>query len=153
MVMPSLDMSSPLGRLTLVEEGGEITRLLWEGHKDGASTDILREGVRQLEAYFDGELKGFDLPLNPKGNAFSQKVFAAMSAIPFGQTRTYGDIAKELGSYGQPVGQACGANPIPIIIPCHRVVSANGLGGFSGAGGVEHKIELLKHEGGFNFLL
>ena len=76
-----------------------------------------------------------------------------MLAIPLGQTRTYGDIAKDLETYGQPVGQACGANTIPIIVPCHRVLSATGIGGFSGEGGVETKIRLLKHEGGYPYLL
>ncbi len=80
-------------------------------------------------------------------------MFDAMRAIPYGQTRTYGDIAGDLGTYGQPVGQACGANPIPVIIPCHRVLSATGLGGYSGQGGIETKIALLKLEGGYPFLL
>ncbi len=69
-----------------------------------------------------------------------------MYAIPFGETRTYGDIAKEVGQPPQPVGQACGGNPIPVIIPCHRVLSASGLGGFSAKGGVETKVALLRHE-------
>jgi methylated-DNA-[protein]-cysteine S-methyltransferase len=106
-----------------------------------------------LKAYFAGELKEFDLPLKPSGNDFQQVVCKAMSAIPYGSTRTYGEIAEELGTYGQPVGQACGANPIPVIIPCHRVLSANGLGGFSAEGGVETKIALLKHENAYPFLV
>jgi methylated-DNA-[protein]-cysteine S-methyltransferase len=93
------------------------------------------------------------LPLAPSGNEFQQAVCRAMSAIPYGETRTYGDIAKDLGTYGQPVGQACGANSIPVIIPCHRVLSANGLGGFSAQGGVETKIALLRHENAYPFLL
>ena len=76
-----------------------------------------------------------------------------MLDIPFGITRTYGEIAKDLETFGQPVGQACGANPIPIIIPCHRVLSATGLGGYSGNGGLDTKIALLKLEGGYPFLL
>ncbi|WP_428648578.1 methylated-DNA--[protein]-cysteine S-methyltransferase [Roseibium sp.] len=106
-----------------------------------------------MRAFLDGRLKNFDLPLAPKGGELHQAVFKAMQAIPYGQTRTYGDLAKELGTYGQPIGQACGANPIPIIIPCHRILSATGLGGYSGQGGTETKIALLKLEGGFPFLL
>ena len=75
-----------------------------------------------------------------------------MSAIPFGETRTYGELAAELGTSPQPLGNACGANSIPIIIPCHRVLSATGLGGFSGRGGVETKAQLLKHENAYPFL-
>jgi methylated-DNA-[protein]-cysteine S-methyltransferase len=76
-----------------------------------------------------------------------------MSAIPLGETRTYGDLARELGAAAQPVGNACGANPIPVIIPCHRVLGANGLGGFSGSGGVETKVALLRHEGAAGLLI
>ena len=76
-----------------------------------------------------------------------------MSAIPRGETRTYGDIATELNVPAQPIGQACGSNPIPVIIPCHRVVGADGLGGFSGDGGVEMKVQLLRLEGAYSLLL
>jgi methylated-DNA-[protein]-cysteine S-methyltransferase len=76
-----------------------------------------------------------------------------MRAIPFGRTRTYGEIARDHGTNGQPVGEASGANPIPVIIPCHRVLLATGLGGYSGTGGIETKIALLKLEGGYPFLL
>jgi methylated-DNA-[protein]-cysteine S-methyltransferase len=108
---------------------------------------VLHEACRQLAAYFTHERESFDLPLDPGGSDFERGVWRAMLAIPYGHTRTYGDIAKELGGMPQPVGQACGANPIPIIIPCHRVVGADGLGGFSAAGGVETKVKLLRHEG------
>ena len=76
-----------------------------------------------------------------------------MRAIPVGHTRTYGDIARDLGVPPQAVGQACGGNPIAIIIPCHRVLGAGGLGGFSGAGGVETKVALLRHEGAAGLLI
>lgn len=76
-----------------------------------------------------------------------------MLEIPLGETRTYGDIARDLGAPPQPVGNACGSNPIPVIIPCHRVLGAKGLGGFSGAGGVETKVALLKHEGAAGLLI
>ena len=83
----------------------------------------------------------------PAGNPFYQDVWRLMREIPFGRTATYGDLARRLGSAAQPVGSACGANPIAILIPCHRVVAANGFGGFSGGAGVESKRFLLHHEG------
>jgi O-6-methylguanine DNA methyltransferase len=76
-----------------------------------------------------------------------------MAAIPFGHTRSYGDLAREIGAPAQAIGQACGANPIPILIPCHRVLAANGLGGFSAKGGVESKVFLLRLEGAASLLI
>ena len=151
--MATATLQTPVGRLGLVEEGGRITRLLWQAEDEGEATPVLAEGLRQLRDYFDGRCKTFDLPLAPAGTPFEHSVYQAMQAIPFGETRTYGDIAKDLGVAAQPVGQACGANPIPVIIPCHRIVGGNGLGGFSGFGGVETKIALLKLEGAYSLLL
>jgi methylated-DNA-[protein]-cysteine S-methyltransferase len=151
--MPIAEIETWLGRLSIVENDGAITHIHWNGTPSQEETPLLKEAGKQIRAYLDGQLKNFDLPLAPKGEELHQGVFKAMLAIPYGETRTYGDLAKELNTYGQPVGQACGANPIPIIIPCHRILSANGLGGFSGAGGTETKIALLKLEGGFPFLL
>jgi methylated-DNA-[protein]-cysteine S-methyltransferase len=91
--------------------------------------------------------------LRVKGTDFQRDVCDAMSAIPFGYTRTYGEIAKDLGVPAQAVGQACGGNPIAVIIPCHRVMGAKGLTGFSGAGGVETKVALLRHEGAAGLLI
>jgi methylated-DNA-[protein]-cysteine S-methyltransferase len=150
-------IDTPIGRIAVIEEDGAIARLLWhsEAERRPATepSPLLDEAARQLRAYFDHRLKRFDLPLKHAGGPLDHAVQRAMLAIPYGETRTYGDIAKELDTYGQPVGRACGANPIPVIIPCHRVLSATGLGGFSGEGGVEMKIRLLKHEGGYPFLL
>ncbi len=151
--MPVLKFETWLGRLSIHEHDGAIARLDWDGPSGKNETPLLKEAAAQVKAYLDGSLRKFDLPLAPKGGDLHQAVFRAMLAIPYGETRTYGDLAKELGTYGQPIGQACGANPIPIIIPCHRILSANGLGGYSGAGGTETKIALLKLEGGFPFLL
>jgi methylated-DNA-[protein]-cysteine S-methyltransferase len=106
-----------------------------------------------LQAYFQRDLTIFDLPLSVTGSTFQRAVCDQISQIPFGETRTYGDIAKALGAMPQAVGQACGANPLPILIPCHRVMGAKGLTGFSGAGGVETKLALLKLEGAGGFLL
>ena len=85
--------------------------------------------------------------LAPEGGAFETRVWRALAAIPYGVTRTYGALAKELRGEARAVGQACGANPIPVIIPCHRVLSAAGSGGFSAPGGVDTKYRLLVHEG------
>ena len=119
----------------------------------GSRRPCLREAARQIEAYAQGDLTAFDLPLSPKGGPLQQDVMREMRAIPFGETRSYGDIAKSLGVGAQAIGQACGANPIPVIIPCHRVTGTHGIGGFSGLGGVDMKVALLRHEGAYGLLI
>ena len=136
-----------------MEREGAIVRLLWDAQPEGEETPLLAEGHRQLCAYFAGELTSFDLPFRIEGSEFQRQVCDAMFAIPFGETRTYGEIAQNLGVPAQAVGGACGGNPIPVIIPCHRVLGASGLGGFSGAGGVEMKVTLLRHEGAASLLI
>ena len=143
--------SSPLGPLTLTEEGGQITALNWHAAPQDP-TPLLREAMTQLQAYFDRRLNRFDLPLH-YGLGLNEQVRRAMTAIPWGQTRTYGDLARALKAPAQAIGQACGANPIPILIPCHRILAAQGLGGFSARGGVETKVWLLKHEGAASLLI
>ncbi|MBT8153042.1 methylated-DNA--[protein]-cysteine S-methyltransferase [Epibacterium ulvae] len=150
--MRTSSLLTPVGRMFVSENAGYLVRLTWEG-VETETTDLLSEALRQLEAYFAGRLQEFDLPMQLAGSAFQQKVCAAMQAIPFGETRQYGDIARDLGGAAQPVGNACGANPLPVLIPCHRVLAANGLGGFSGAGGVETKVALLRHEGAAGLLI
>tara|TARA_R100000322_G_scaffold75912_8_gene47584 strand:+ start:18745 stop:19200 length:456 start_codon:yes stop_codon:yes gene_type:complete len=149
----TLRVESPVGPLFISEEGGAITRVSWRGDGAGEETELLVEARRQLRAYFDGTRQDFDLPLSVSGSAFQRQVCDAMAAIPFGETRSYGDIAAELGVPAQAVGQACGGNPIPVIIPCHRVLGATNLGGFSGEGGVETKVALLRHEGAAGLLI
>lgn len=154
--MPSAWMDTVVGPLRVTETEGAITRLTWvssgqEGAQDRSA--LLDQARAQLSAYFAGELQVFDLPLHVVGSDFQRAVCDAMLAIPLGETRTYGDIARDLGRPPQPVGNACGANPIPVIIPCHRVLGANGLGGFSGGTGIETKITLLKHEGAAGLLI
>jgi methylated-DNA-[protein]-cysteine S-methyltransferase len=146
-------LESPVGPLTLIERDGAIVELEWNTSGDIVQTGVLADAVSQLLEYFAGDRQGFDLPLKPRGSDFQEKFYAALCAIPYGETRTYGDLAKELGVSAQAIGQACGANPIAILIPCHRVLGANSLGGFSGAGGVEAKIELLKLEGAASLLI
>lgn len=141
------------GDLTLTEEDGAITALTWTRVQRQDTSDLLTEAAAQLTDYANGKLENFDLPLRVTGSDFQRDVCAAMSAIPFGYTLTYGDIAKQLGVPAQAVGGACGGNPIPVIIPCHRVMGAKGLTGFSGAGGVETKVALLRHEGAAGLLI
>jgi methylated-DNA-[protein]-cysteine S-methyltransferase len=144
---------SPVGRLSITEENGEITRRDGGGTPQGCA-DVLEAAIAQLAGYFAGDVTIFDLPLRVQGSAFQQAVCEEMRKIPFGETVTYGDIAKVLGVPAQPVGGACGGNPIPILIPCHRVMGAGGkLTGFSGAGGVETKGALLRHEGAAGLLI
>ena len=144
---------SPFGTLAVTEQEGAIVALDWRDAPREDDTPLLQRAKAQLGEYFDKKRQSFDLPLKPRGNEFQQSVCQAMLAIPYGETVTYGDIAEQLGTYGQPVGKACGANTIPIIIPCHRVLGTNWLGGYSGEGGVERKIALLKHEDGFPYLI
>ncbi len=144
--MAVLNTVSPLGTLTICEDGGHIVRLGWDDDADDAPTPLLHEAARQLGKYFAGELTRFDLPLKPEGSDFGKRVWQAMSAIPYGETATYGALAQRLGSSARAVGGACGANPIPVIVPCHRVVARSGNGGYSGHGGLGTKTFLLALE-------
>lgn len=138
-------VEGPFGLMTLVERSGVLVRLHW-GAEPGDGSALLAEAACQLAAYFDGRLQVFDLPLD-WGQGLHQGVRRAMAAIPHGQTRTYGDLAKALGVPAQAVGRACGANRLPILIPCHRVTGQGWFGGFSAPGGTETKAALLRHEG------
>lgn len=148
-------LASPLGPLTLTAKDGALTALDWGGVPDPEppADPLLARAAVQLAGYFAGTRHGFDLPLRVAGSELQRAVCAQMRAIPFGQTRTYGQIAAALGVPAQAVGQACGHNPLPVLIPCHRVLSAGGLGGFSAPGGVETKVALLRHEGAAGLLI
>jgi methylated-DNA-[protein]-cysteine S-methyltransferase len=139
-------MHSPIGDITISEEDGEIVSIDWGWARDQKATPLLKSAKRQLDEYFDGTLEKFDLPLRVEGTDFQKQVWREMCKIPAGKTLTYGDIARRLKASAQSVGTACGRNRFPVIIPCHRVVGAGGLGGYSGAGGVETKIALLELE-------
>lgn len=144
----AITMTSPVGPLILVETAGQISSVKWGTDSYGEKTRLLQEAQNQLNAYFQGSLTVFDLPLQLSGSDFQKDVCRQMLNIPYGETWTYGDIAKNLETSAQPVGGACGRNSIPIIIPCHRVMGADDkLTGFSGAGGVDTKLALLTHEG------
>lgn len=145
--MLSLSIPSPVGQLTIDETEGAITAIRWSNEPAGNGSPVLAEAARQLSAYFDGRLNRFDLPLAPAGSPFETQVWLAMQAIPYGETRYYGDLAHSVGSAPRAVGRACGKNPIPIVIPCHRVLARGGLGGYSGEGGLATKQALLALEG------
>lgn len=151
--MKQASIETPFGHLTLVEEAEAIVALRWGKAARQDDTDLLQEAGRQLSEYCTGTREAFDLPLRIKGSDLQRAVCAAMAAIPFGYTRTYGEIGRDLGLPAQAIGQACGGNPIPIIIPCHRVMGARGLTGFSGGEGVETKVALLRHEGAAGLLI
>ena len=138
--MPELIFNSPIGLLTLVASGCAISSLEWR--KSGASqkTKTLLLGTKELTQYFSGELTEFTVLLEPQGTPFQRKVWRKILDIPYGELRTYRDIAQAVKSSPRAVGGACGRNPIPIIIPCHRVVGSNGrLTGYTGANGINTK--------------
>jgi methylated-DNA-[protein]-cysteine S-methyltransferase len=150
-------MPSPVGDLRIVARDGAITAIEFSPFRDhdgrprGDRDDtdaVLVEAVRQLRAYFDRDLKEFDLPLNPTGSDFQKAVWGQLLRIGYGETASYGEIARRLGksnAASRAVGLANGNNPIPIVIPCHRVIGADGtLTGY--AGGVERKQTLLEIE-------
>ena len=144
--MTQLSLHSPVGDLTLSEQDGRIVALDWGWGRDQTPTPLLCRARDQLYAYFDGDGTGFDLPLAPPGTSYRRRVWDALLAIPAGQTRTYQDIARLAGGSPRSVGGANGANPIPIIIPCHRVVATGGIGGYSGGDGLPTKRYLLELE-------
>ena len=139
--MSTRTIETPIGLLTLQADEAAVTAIRFGA--DGA-----QDAEAQLRKYFAGTRRTFDLPLAPRGTAFQQRVWAALRAIPYGETRTYGELAAAIGSpsASRAVGMANHHNPIPIVIPCHRVIGANGtLTGY--AGGLEIKRKLLALEG------
>jgi methylated-DNA-[protein]-cysteine S-methyltransferase len=145
-------IDTPMGRIGISWDGDTLTGVdLEPAAGDAPPSATPPDAIRaQLAAYFADGRAGFHLPLSVQGTAFQQRVWAALRAIPAGCTRTYGDIARELGSAPRAVGQACRANPLPIMVPCHRVVGRSGLGGFAGdTSGRKLAVKrwLLSHEG------
>jgi methylated-DNA-[protein]-cysteine S-methyltransferase len=152
-------LASPVGELKLVANGSRLVAILWENDKlnrvrlgpmsEAADNPILLRAAQQLKEYFAGTRKCFELELDFAGTDFQKKVWAALLTIPFGETRSYSQIAEQIGNPGavRAVGAANGKNPISIVAPCHRVIGASGkLTGF--AGGLEAKALLLTLEGG-----
>ncbi len=151
--MGRLSLHTPVGWLTVAGDDNAISRLWWAREDDSDITPLLREAAAQLTAYFQGRLTRFDVPLSFPATPFVHAVLESMFAIDYGQTRSYGEISEYVGAPPQAVGRACGANPVPILIPCHRVVGSSGLGGYSGGQGVETKVFLLRHEGAAGLLI
>jgi methylated-DNA-[protein]-cysteine S-methyltransferase len=151
-------MSSPIDDLRIIERDGAISAIEFTPFRQpvdgrplgarGVDHPLLVEAVRQLTAYFARDLKEFDLPLDPQGSDFQRRVWDQLRAIPYGDTASYGEVAGRLGmtnAASRAVGLANGRNPIPVVIPCHRVIGANGtLTGY--AGGLERKQTLLSLE-------
>ena len=143
-----LSLHTPIGDISVSEDNGFLVALDWGWGRNQVRTHLLTEAKRQLHVYFHGALTQFDLPLRPSGTVFQRTVWMRMLKIPYGRTDTYGNIAKRLNSSARAVGNACGRNPLPIFIPCHRVIGANSaLGGYSGTGGLATKTALLVLEG------
>ena len=143
-----LSLDSPVGPLTVTEQNGALVSLEWNDRANNEASPLLAEARRQLQAYFAGTLATFDLPVAPAGTPHQQKVWRAMQKIAFGEHQSYGELSAAIGSSPRAVGTACGRNPIPIIIPCHRVLAAGDqIGGYSGNGGTTTKRYLLSLEG------
>lgn len=144
--------NSPIGALMLVEDQERLTEIRFcpetPNPRPGSTHPLLQEAIVQLEAYFAGNLRHFDLPLAPAGTPFQQTVWHELQCIPYGHTITYAELARRIGrpTASRAVGAANGRNPIPILIPCHRVIGSNGhLTGY--AGGLPIKTHLLALEG------
>lgn len=166
MTLASTALATPVGALTLVAAEEGLVAVLWPGAEEAARVPlpataadadhpVLRAAAVQLAQYFAGTRRAFDLPLAPRGTPFQRRVWEALRAIPFGEKRSYAEIARALDASAavRAVGAANGRNPISIVIPCHRVIGSTGaLTGF--AGGLAAKQWLLAHEsrqGGFGF--
>mgnify|MGYP001819511783 CR=1 FL=1 len=149
--MNYLEIDTPVGRLRLVSDGEQLAAIeLAPGEGDAAASGdpVLVECARQLQEYFAGQRRNFELPLRPRGTTFQHSVWQALADIPYGELRSYRDIAKALGKPKavRAVGAANGRNPLPIVVPCHRVIGSDGsLTGF--AGGLDMKRQLLELEG------
>jgi methylated-DNA-[protein]-cysteine S-methyltransferase len=152
------EIDSPVGRLKIIASDSGLAAILWENdnparirvrlYSEDKTHPVLLETERQLQEYFEGKRNSFSLALDPVGTEFQRSVWNALSAIPYGETRTYMQIARQIGNIKavRAVGAANGRNPISIVVPCHRVIGSSGeLTGF--AGGLEAKAWLLSAEG------
>ena len=148
MAADQITVASPVGDLVVSELNGRIVAVDWGRALRETETPLLAAAAQQLNAYFYCGLKRFELPLIPAGSRFQQAVWREMRRIPCGRTRSYADLARTVDSAPRAVGGACARNPIPILIPCHRVVAADGrIGGYSAPGGLDVKRFLLELEG------
>ncbi len=146
--MAHVSLSSPFGVLSVFVEDGAVVALDWGRADQSATGEGLEWVVAELKAYLSGRPMSFSVPVNPAGGAFQRRVWQRLRQIPWGTTVTYGELARALGTAPRAVAGACARNPIPIIIPCHRVVGSGGaLGGYSCGDGIASKAALLALEG------
>lgn len=156
MTLSMIDLASPVGGLTLFADDAALVAIAFNAQLRGSGADaredpthkVLTQAREELLAYFAGARKTFSIPLRPKGTAFQQAVWDALAEIPWGETRSYGDIARRIGNPKgvRAVGLANGRNPLPIVVPCHRVIGSDGsLTGYGG--GLPIKVKLLALEG------
>ena len=141
-------VDSPIGKVWIESDGERVLRVSFESIGRGKSgvPKVLKEAAKQMGQYFKGKRKVFDLPLPARGSAFRNRVWEELNKIPFGRVKSYQELVVKTGGSARAVGGACGANPLPIIIPCHRVLSSTGL--LTGyIGGMWRKRWLLEHEG------
>ena len=143
-------VSTPVGFLSLREDAGALVEVRWRRTRtrsDKPDSPVLARARRWIEDYFAGRFRPVDFPLRPGGTPHQHKVWDALARIAPGNTASYGDVAGALGTSPRVVGNACAANPLPVVVPCHRVLAAaGGLGGYSGGNGVATKRALLDHE-------
>lgn len=141
-----LTTQTPIGLIGIYGSTA-ITKIVWTNQRADSTLPALRKAAKQITDYFEGSLLHFDLCLDPSGSIFQQKVWAQICAIPYGQTLSYGDLAVSLDSSPRAVGRACASNPIPLLIPCHRIIAKTGaLTGYSGGDGLKTKQLLLSLE-------
>lgn len=140
-------LDTPFGPLSLFGDEKGLTDILYSAQGSDISLGLYNAFKAELEEWLLGVRRDFSVPWHTQGSLFRERVWKAIRDIPWGEVRTYKDIAREAGGCPQAVGGACGANPLPLITPCHRVVAANGLGGYGGNMNSKTKIWLLEHEG------
>ncbi len=141
-------LHGPVGWITVFAEDGAVVALEWGRTEAAVSGPGLDSALAELERYLNGEPVTFSIPVSPDGGPFRERVWRRLMAIPWGGTASYGALAAELGTSARAIARACATNPIPIIIPCHRVVAATGgLCGYSGGDGIATKAALLALEG------
>ena len=152
--MESMYISTPIGKIKVTTDADTVIAVDFDQpatqRSTAPTTSLQRKIKQQIDKYFHHQQTQFDLPLQPHGTAYQQRVWRKLTEIPFGQVTTYGELAKILSSSPRAVGNACRANPIPLLIPCHRVVAQQGIGGYAGKTAGKQiltKRKLLAHEG------
>ena len=152
--MPTTTIETPIGPITVTVRNGAVAEIAFAAARNAAlsgtaaeDAEVLDGAAAQLRDYFAGRRHRFTVPIALEGTPFQRRVWTAMTEIPYGRLRSYAALARQLSTAPRAVGGACGRNPIPIIVPCHRVVSETGIGGYSGGAGLVTKRRLLKLEG------